>query len=167
MNRAIPSRAIQMGKNVVRMTTAAGSGHPSSALSLVHVVAALMYNQMRYDPADPWHPGNDRLVLSEGHAVPVVYAAYADLGGVVGKSPEQRRALKLEDLLTLRELDSVLDGHPNPAEGFHFFGDPEEKPGEADPAAPDIQRLRGKEHILYGCRTVGVGEQQVTARLFP
>lgn len=121
MNRAIPSRAIQMGKNVVRMTTAAGSGHPSSALSLVHVVAALMYNQMRYDPADPWHPGNDRLVLSEGHAVPVIYAAYADLGGVVGKSPEQRRALKLEDLLTLRELGSVLDGHPNPAEGFPFF----------------------------------------------
>ncbi len=121
MNRAIPPRVIEMGKNIVRMTTAAGSGHPSSALSLVHVVGALMYNQMHYDPANPWHPGNDRLVLSEGHAVPVVYAAYADLGGVVGRSPESQRALTLDDLLTLRELDSVLDGHPNPAEGFPFF----------------------------------------------
>ncbi len=103
------------------MTSAAGSGHPSSALSLAHLVASLMYEQMRYDPANPWHPGSDRLVLSEGHSVPIVYAAYADLGGVVGRSPQEKRALTLDDLKTLRELDSVLDGHPNPAEGFPFF----------------------------------------------
>lgn len=115
------SRVIELGKHVVRMTTAAGSGHPSSALSLAHIVAGLMYEQMRYDPADPWNPGSDRLVLSEGHAVPIVYAAYADLNGVVGKSPQQKRALTLNDLKTLRELNSVLDGHPNPAEGFPFF----------------------------------------------
>ena len=115
------SRVIELGKQVVRMTTAAGSGHPSSALSLAHLVAALMYEQMHYDPADPWNPGSDRLVISEGHAVPIVYAAYADLNGVVGKSPQQKRALTLDDLKTLRELDSVLDGHPNPAEGFPFF----------------------------------------------
>ena len=121
MNNALECRAIEMGKNVVRMTTAAGSGHPSSGLALVHLVASLMYKQMRYDPANPWNPGADRLVLSEGHAVPVIYAAYADLGGVVGKSPAQKRALTLDDLKTLRELDSVLDGHPNPAEGFPFF----------------------------------------------
>ncbi len=121
MSNALESRAIEMGKNVVRMTTAAGSGHPSSGLALVHLVASLMYKQMRYDPANPWHPGADRLVLSEGHAVPVVYAAYADLNGAVGKTPTQKRLLTVEDLKTLRELDSVLDGHPNPAEGFPFF----------------------------------------------
>lgn len=121
MSNALESRAIEMGKNVVRMTTAAGSGHPSSGLALVHLVASLMYKQMRYDPANPWHPGADRLVLSEGHAVPVVYAAYADLNGAVGKAPPQKRLLTVEDLKTLRELDSVLDGHPNPAEGFPFF----------------------------------------------
>jgi len=121
MSNPLESRAVEMGKNIVRMTTQAGSGHPSSALSLVHLVAALMYKQMRYDPADPWNPAADRLILSEGHAVPVVYAAYADLGGVVGKSPADKRALTVEDLTTLRELDSVLDGHPNPAEGFPFF----------------------------------------------
>ncbi len=121
MSRAIEPRVIELAKQVVRMTTAAGSGHPSSALSLGHLVATLMYEQMRYDPADPWNPGNDRLVLSEGHAVPIVYAAYADLGGVVGKNRTEKRALKLDDLKTLREIDSVLDGHPNPAEGFPFF----------------------------------------------
>ncbi len=121
MNKVLEHRAIEMGKNVVRMTTAAGSGHPSSGLALVHLVASLMYKQMRYDPSDPWHPAADRLVLSEGHAVPVVYAAYADLGGAVGKSPAEKRSLAVEDLKTLRELESVLDGHPNPAEGFPFF----------------------------------------------
>ncbi|GMU22268.1 MAG: transketolase [Phycisphaerae bacterium] len=103
------------------MTTAAGSGHPSSALSLAHLVSALMYRQMRWDPADPWNPGNDRLVLSEGHAVPIVYAVYADLQGAVGRNPAEKQPLKVEDLKTLREIDSVLDGHPNPAEGFPFF----------------------------------------------
>ena len=121
MSASLEYRAIEMGKNVVRMTTAAGSGHPSSGLSLVHLVASLMYEQMNYDPTDPWNPGGDRLVLSEGHAVPVVYAAYADLGGAVGKSKADKRLLKIDDLKTLRELDSVLDGHPNPAEGFPFF----------------------------------------------
>jgi len=121
MSKEIESRVIEMGKNVVRMTTEAGSGHPSSGLSLGHLVATLMFQEMRHDPTDPWHRGNDRLVLSEGHAVPVVYAAYAELGGAVGKSPQQKCALKVEDLKTLRQLDSVLDGHPNPAEGFPFF----------------------------------------------
>ncbi|UCD29026.1 MAG: transketolase [Planctomycetota bacterium] len=117
----VESRVIDLGKHVVRMTSIAGSGHPSSALSLGHLVASLMYQQMRYDPDDPWNPGNDRLVLSEGHAVPIVYAAYADLGGAVGKSPSKKKPLTLDDLKTLREIDSVLDGHPNPAEGFPFF----------------------------------------------
>ncbi len=117
----IHDRAIEIGKLAVRMTTVAGSGHPSSALSLAHITAGLMYKVMRYDIDDPWNPYSDRLVLSEGHAVPIIYAAYADLGGVVGKSKESARKLKIEDIDTLRELDSELDGHPNPAEGFPFF----------------------------------------------
>ncbi len=117
----VNDRAIEIGKLAVRMTTAAGSGHPSSALSLAHITAVLMYHQMRYDIDDPWNNQSDRLVLSEGHAVPIIYAAYADLGGVVGKSPKQARKLTIDDVDTLREIDSVLDGHPNPAEGFPFF----------------------------------------------
>lgn len=117
----IHAKAIELGKHVLEMTTAAGSGHPSSALALSHIVIDLMYRRMRYDLADPWSLDNDRLVLSIGHAVPIVYAAYADLGGVVGKSKADARPLRLNDLKSLRELDSVLDGHPNPAEGFPFF----------------------------------------------
>jgi transketolase len=117
----INAKAIELGRHILTMTTAAGSGHPSSALALVHLVAELMYRRMRYDVADPWNPANDRLVLSLGHAVPVVYAAYADLGGVVGSDPSRPRKLTIPELTTLRELQSVLDGHPNPAEGFPFF----------------------------------------------
>jgi transketolase len=117
----IHRKAIELGKEVVRMTTLAGSGHPSSALSILHIVSTLMYEVMRWDPDDPWNPGNDRLVLSEGHAVPAVYVVYADMGGVVGKDRHSARRLTLEDLASLRELHSPLDGHPNPAEGFPFF----------------------------------------------
>lgn len=118
---ALHAKAIELGKHVLRMTTASGSGHPSSGLAIVHIIAELMYHRMRYDLSDPWSTGNDRLVLSIGHAVPTVYAAYADLGGVVGKGRADARVLTVDDLESLRELDSVLDGHPNPAEGFPFF----------------------------------------------
>ena len=118
---AIHAKAVELGKLALKMTTAAGSGHPSSALALSHIIVELMYRRMRYDLHDPWNPGNDRLVLSVGHAVPIVYAAYADLAGVVGKSPAEARSLTIRDVETFRELDSVLDGHPNPAEGFPFF----------------------------------------------
>ena len=118
---AVRYKAIELGRHVVKMTAEAGSGHPSSGLSLAHLTVVLMYHQMRYDAANPWNPLNDRLVLSEGHAVPIIYAAYADLGGVVGTDPSKGRKLTLDDLGTLRDIDSVLDGHPNPAVGFPFF----------------------------------------------
>ncbi len=116
----LQKKVIDLGKLTLRMTTEAGSGHPSSALSLAHIVTALMYRIMRYNPRDPWLNSDDRLVLSEGHAVPIVYAAYCDLGGVVGE-PDRPKQLTSEDALTLREADSLLDGHPNPAIGFPFF----------------------------------------------
>ncbi|MBM4017922.1 MAG: transketolase [Planctomycetes bacterium] len=119
--RAVQYKAIELCRHVVRMTAQAESGHPSSATSLAHVTAVLMYHAMRYDPANPWNPLADRLVLSEGHAVPIIYAAYADVGGVVGTDPASGRKLSVDDLRSLREIGSVLDGHPNPAIGFPFF----------------------------------------------
>ncbi len=118
--RDLDRKVIRLSKQIVRMCTEAGSGHPSSALSLVHITTALMYRVMRYDPKNPWNTGSDRLVLSEGHAVPVIYAAYCDLGGIVG-TPNRPSELGFDDALTLRNGDSVLDGHPNPAIGFPFF----------------------------------------------
>jgi transketolase len=113
-------KVADLGKMVCRMCTEAGSGHPSSSLSLIHLTTALMYRVMRYDPKDPWNTNADRLILSEGHAVPIVYAAYCDIGGVVG-APDRPSVLSAEDAMTLRAADSVIDGHPNPAEGFPFF----------------------------------------------
>lgn len=118
---AVNSKAIQIGKLAVEITTAAGSGHPSSSLSLAHLVTVLMYRQMRYDVKDVWNPGNDRLVLSEGHAVPIIYAAMADLGVVIGKSAKDARPMTRDDAMNLREIDSPIDGHPNPGLGVHFF----------------------------------------------
>ncbi len=118
---AVHRKAIELGKLSVQMTTAAGSGHPSSALSLAHLVAVLMYHQMRWDPKDPWNPASDRLVLSEGHAVPIIYAAYADLGGMIGRAKQTARAMTLQDLLTLRDIHSPIDGHPHPQLGIPFF----------------------------------------------
>ncbi len=117
----IHKKAVELSKQVLRMTTEAGSGHASSGLSLAHLVSVLMYKAMRHDPKNPWNPQNDRLVLSEGHAVPIVYAAYADLGGACGSSPEDAAFLHLADLGGLRHVDSCLDGHPNPSAGFPFF----------------------------------------------
>src|SRR5437016_14595905 len=101
---AVNRKAIEIGKLSVEMTTAAGSGHPSTALSLAHLVTVLMYHQMRWDPKDPWDPLADRLVLSEGHAVPIIYAAYADLGGMivpVGKGRKAARAMTRADAMKI------------------------------------------------------------------
>ncbi|HEV8291250.1 MAG TPA: thiamine pyrophosphate-dependent enzyme, partial [Tepidisphaeraceae bacterium] len=118
---AVNRKAIDIGKLSVEMTTAAGSGHPSTALSLAHLVTVLMYHQMRWDPKDPWNRASDRLVLSEGHAVPIIYAAYADIGGMIGKSKAEARPMTREDALSLRAIDSPVDGHPHPQVGFPFF----------------------------------------------
>jgi transketolase len=122
---AVHAQAIELDKLSLEMTAAAGAGHPSTCLSLGHIVTVLMYSTMRYSPDYPDYPTSDRLVLSEGHAVPIVYAAACKLGIMVGKDPAMggggRRRLKLEDAMTLREMSSDLDGHPNPMEGFPFF----------------------------------------------
>jgi transketolase len=87
----------------LRATSEAGNGHPSTCCSAAEIVAALFFEEMRYDPRDPQNPYNDRFVLSKGHAAPVLYAAWAEAG-----------FLSREDLLTLRRLDSDLEGHPTP-----------------------------------------------------
>ncbi len=118
---AVNRKAIDIGKLSIEMTTAAGSGHPSTALSLTHLITVLMYHQMRWDPKDPWNRAADRLVLSEGHAVPIVYAACADLGVMIGKSKGEARAMTRDDALSLRAIESPIDGHPHPQLGFPFF----------------------------------------------
>lgn len=117
---AVHAQAIEIDRLSLEMCATSGSGHPTSAMSIAHITTVLMFQSMRWSPEYPDYPTSDRLVLSEGHAVPAVYAACAKLGVMAGKEGE-RKKLTLADLRTLREWTSVLEGHPNPMEGFPFF----------------------------------------------
>ena len=70
---AVHAKAIQLNHQCLDMCAAAGSGHPSSGLSLGHLTTVLLYHSMRWLPDHPRYPTSDRLVLSEGHAVPILY----------------------------------------------------------------------------------------------
>jgi len=95
--------ANQLRIHSINATTAAGSGHPSSCCSAADIVAALFFGHMRYDPKNPHYYNNDRFILSKGHAAPLLYAAWAEVG-----------LFPAEDLLKLRRIDSDLEGHPTP-----------------------------------------------------
>jgi transketolase len=93
----------QLRADIVRSTTAAGSGHPSSSLSMVEILTVLYFGGvLRYDPATPKDPARDRFILSKGHGAPGLYAVLAEAG-----------YFPREDLMTLRKLGSPLEGHPN------------------------------------------------------
>ncbi|MCH2139210.1 MAG: transketolase [Phycisphaerales bacterium] len=117
---AVHAKAIRLDTLALQMTGAAGSGHPTTATSLGHITTVLMYHAMRWVPEEPALNTADRLVLSEGHAVPIVYAAFIDLGAMVG-NPGEYRPADMSDIDGFRATDSPLDGHPNPREGFAFF----------------------------------------------
>ncbi|KQX73675.1 transketolase [Streptomyces sp. Root1310] len=93
----------QLRVDSVRASAAAGSGHPTSSMSAADLMAVLLANHFRYDFDRPAHPGNDRFVLSKGHASPLLYSAYKAAG-----------AIDDEELLTFRALGSRLEGHPTP-----------------------------------------------------
>lgn len=100
---ALKDVATRLRINSIKATTEAGSGHPSSCCSAADIMAALFFGGMHFDAKHPRNPNNDRLVLSKGHAAPVLYAAWAEAG-----------LFPVEHLLTLRRLDSDLEGHPTP-----------------------------------------------------
>ena len=100
---ALKNIATRLRIDSVRATTAAGSGHPTTCCSAAEIMAALFFAEMRFDAADPHNQDNDRFILSKGHAAPILYAAWAELG-----------VISRESLLTLRRLDSDLEGHPTP-----------------------------------------------------
>ncbi|HVL65609.1 MAG TPA: transketolase [Actinomycetota bacterium] len=95
--------ARRMRRDIVRATTKAGSGHPSTSLSMVEILTVLYFGGvLRYDPSDPTDPDRDRFILSKGHGAPGLYAALAEAG-----------YFPTDDLLDLRRLGSPLEGHPN------------------------------------------------------
>jgi transketolase len=92
--------ARQLRRHVITMIATAGSGHPGGSLSAADIVTALYFKFMRHDPKNPQWPDRDRFVLSKGHAAPILYAALAESG-----------YFPVEELSTLRKLDSRLQGH--------------------------------------------------------
>ncbi|MGJ8636997.1 MAG: transketolase [Phycisphaerales bacterium] len=148
---AVHAQAIEIDRLSLEMTAASGTGHPTSAMSIGHIVTTLMFSSMRWSPDYPNYPTSDRLVLSEGHAVPAVYAAMASLGVVVGQE-DDRRKLTVDDLSSLREWKSVLDGHPNPMEGVDFFDAATGSLGQGLSVAAGVAkaaRLDGTDRRVY------------------
>lgn len=87
----------------LQQTTQAGSGHPTSCLSAADIVAVLFFHTMAYDIHNFYNPDNDHFILSKGHAAPLLYAAWSQVG-----------LINPHDLLTYRHIDSRFEGHPTP-----------------------------------------------------
>ncbi len=146
----LDERARVLRVHVVKMTHAAGSGHPGGSLSAADVIAALYFHILRLDPKDPSWVDRDRFVLSKGHGCPVLYAALAERG-----------FFPVDDLVTLRKLGSHLQGHPE-------YGS---TPGIEAPAGAEGQglsisigmalagRLDGRDYHVYAM--LGDGENDV------
>ncbi len=92
--------AKQIRRHIITMIGKAGSGHPGGSLSGVEILTTLYFSLMRHNPKDPQWPERDRFILSKGHAAPLLYATLAESG-----------YLSVEQLSTLRQLDSCLQGH--------------------------------------------------------
>jgi len=100
-HRDLGDLARTIRKEVIQMTTAAGSGHPTTCFSATELVVALYSRVLRVRAKEPAWPDRDRFILSKGHAAPLLYAIMAHTG-----------YFPVNELMTLRKLDSPLQGHP-------------------------------------------------------
>ena len=94
--------AVRVRKGVLTSTHAAKCGHPGGSLSAAELFTWLFFKELNIDPQNPKWADRDRFVLSKGHTAPGLYAALA-----------QRGFFPVEELLTLRQIGSRLQGHPN------------------------------------------------------
>lgn len=92
--------ARKVRRHIITMIGKAGSGHPGGSLSAVEIVTSLYFKVLCHSPADPAWPERDRFILSKGHAAPLLYSVLAEAG-----------YFPVDELLTLRQLDSRLQGH--------------------------------------------------------
>ncbi len=99
--RELSLKANAIRQTIIEMLTAAGSGHTAGPLGMADIFAALYFHVLKHDPKNPDWPLRDRLILSNGHIVPVRYAAMAHAG-----------YFPVEECLTLRKFGSRLQGHP-------------------------------------------------------
>ncbi|MFU7516568.1 transketolase [Clostridium sp. HCS.1] len=89
-------------KDIISMLTESRSGHPGGSLSAADILTTLYFGEMNIDPKNPKDENRDRFVLSKGHAAPVLYSVLA-----------RRGYFPVEELNTLRKINSRLQGHPS------------------------------------------------------
>lgn len=99
----LQKKADEIRIHSIEMTTAAGSGHPTSSMSEAELLSVLYFDQMTIDPNNIDAPGNDEFVISKGHGVPGLYGAFEEAGMFDG-----------QDVLKMRTFESPLEGHPVP-----------------------------------------------------
>lgn len=100
--KALKLQAVKVREGVLTGTHSAKAGHPGGSLSAADMFTYLYFKEMRIDPKNPKWEDRDRFVLSKGHTAPGLYSALA-----------LRGFFPVEDLKTLRHIDSYLQGHPN------------------------------------------------------
>ena len=94
--------ALKVRKGIIEGVHAAKAGHPGGSLSSADILTYLYFKEMNIDPENPKMENRDRFVLSKGHAAPALYATLANRG-----------YFEVEKLLTLRQIGSYLQGHPD------------------------------------------------------
>ena len=98
----LESIANEIRESIIEMLVAAGSGHTAGPLGMTDVFTVLYFHTLRHDPKNPGWDGRDRLILSNGHICPVLYATMAHAG-----------YFPIDELKTLRKFGSRLQGHPH------------------------------------------------------
>lgn len=147
--RQIEQKAVIMRRDIIRMLEAAGSGHSAGPLGLSDLIATLYFGVMNYKPKKPEWDGRDYFFLSNGHCVPVQYAAMAEAGFFDKK-----------ELMTLRKWGSRLQGHPERTKlpGLENTSGPLGSGlSQAAGVAYSLQYLDGQTHRFVYCVT-GDGE---------
>lgn len=100
--KQLQHQANEIRKSIIEMLVEAGSGHTAGSLGMTDIFTYLYFEGLKHDPEKPDWKERDRLVLSNGHICPVLYATMAHAG-----------YFKKSELLTLRKLGSRLQGHPH------------------------------------------------------
>jgi transketolase len=100
--KQLEEKAKHIRRLIIQMLAKAGSGHPGGSLSSTDLITALYFSVMRTKPSEPRWPDRDRFHMSKGHCCPLWYAVLAEAG-----------YFPIEKLWTLRQLGSILQGHPD------------------------------------------------------
>ncbi len=145
---AIEEKAEAIRETILNMLVAAGSGHTAGPLGMADVFAAFYFNILKHDPKNPEWEERDRLILSNGHIVPVRYATMAHAG-----------YFPVEECLTLRKFGSRLQGHPERLRlpGLENTSGPLGEGLSQAAAMAHAFRMDGKKNQVYVC--MGDGEQ--------